>query len=1250
MLRGTNVSVKRKATAVLLVSLWLITMLSGAFPAWAETEEPGEGYEQELAFDPGEEDELVDDDPLTGQPGDEEELITEPSLEGTDFFSADVSEDGNFELFFEVEDEVLFPGMPDDYTLSADEIDNKRALVSEGVVSGFNDSVPGVDFVEGEVVFLTDSKQHAGEVAEAYGGELESFDCGIAVIELPEYATAFDAVLCAADTSNNLPAVYPNFIYTLPETFSEEIRPVNDGDMGMFAADAPVKQTWKSSFSDPFLKNPDAGVDNYQWHHDVIGSYAAWETTTGVGITVAVLDTGIQSNHPDLEPVPAGHNGFDGSTNTNDGNSHGTHVAGIIGARVNSLGGRGVAPGVSLLPVKVLGDDGNAAGTGTTSSIYRGIEYVVNGNGPRLADIINMSLGGYSDDVPYKKSVTDAINKGIVVVATAGNDSTNIRKTPATLPGVICVASTDMNGMRSNFSNYGPWVTISAPGSSILSTIPGSGYSVKGGTSMAAPIVSGCAALYISTLSSKPANAADVAKVKDALVKYAVKANSPQIGKIVNIGNMFDTVLTTPEFIVKRGAATVTDIKSPIPSNCDVTISGKNFIVYTTDGTTPTVKDGIVTNGFGLDLDSYAISLSLFPAGKITIKALCVNAQGKVGKTATLTVTTVPASGGYNGMSDITGPTLVASGKQAKYQALVTGAAPAGTNKTVVWSVSDNSKAIISSDGTLTVKPGAAGSVKIFALSKNNEAVQASITVTINSSVLTSMLLFAPLTKLAVGGTADYPASYLLNQWGDFSDGTDLSNLTGYVKWSSSNPKAVTVNESGVVTAVGSGTATITMTSTDGSNLSKKVNVTSILPVTNVYISGSPAQLASGKSATIKATTYPAKPTTGGVIWTVDNASASKGIKITTGGKLSIPKNVTTGIVTVYATAKDGCGAVTNVSVSIVDKAASSVKITTSDNSSRADDKSNVKTVQLFTLNPPSVTDYDKAAGGAGATRDAVNETFIQLTGSAEGHAVSWSSGNQKVAMVDSTGRVTAIGPGKAVITCTASDGGGKKATCTVNVVIPASSVWVQGNRPLTSFNTPTLAFGKSLQMNASPLAAYGKVTNTKVVWTYTLRKSDGTESPAGSSALTGKIKLSSSGKLTLDKSLINNWQSVMGDTAYIRVTATAVDGSGVSGYRDVYPCRGTDAMKITQTKNVSGYFDIYYEEMIDSKNKLYGNYYKDYIVTTSNSKVLTIYGYGGTAYPKFVRTIPLAKGTAVIKITSNDGTGKSVSFRVRVI
>ncbi|MCL2538868.1 MAG: S8 family serine peptidase, partial [Oscillospiraceae bacterium] len=1069
--------------------------------------------------------------------------------------------------------------------------------------------------------------------------------------ELPEEVSVRDAVSAAADLQNDLPAVFPNFIYQLPEPIIEDEKATQD--LGAFAYDsAPKKQFWSNDFGDTYLKNPNAGTGGYQWFHDAIGSFSAWGTTMGEDVIVAVLDTGVQSNHPDLSPAPGvlpGRNESNPSTpnDTNDVAGHGTHVAGIIAARANTVGGRGVAPKAAILPVKVLSD----TGSGTTATTTSGINWVINGVNQRRADIINMSLGGYGYDTLCALATANAIKKGIVVVAAAGNDGTNNRCTPADYPGVVCVASTDMNGQRSSFSNYGPQITISAPGSEILSTIPGSLYKVMGGTSMATPVVAGAIALYISQMATMPANEKDVADVVKAMVKYATPAGSPGIGKIVNVGNMFNDI-KAPSFSVNNG---VTDLKAAIPNNCTVTVHGVNFIVYTTDGSNPSVKDGLVLNGMTASGDSATIALSSLPVGKVTIKALSVNGQGSVSKVATLTITTVPAlssTTSSGGMGDISGPKYLGAGKSAKYTAAVTALAASGTSKTVTWSIDSTSEianATIKKDGTLSIPAGAEGGKKVYvvATASGPATCVSEFTVTVTPLIQSlSVALPSSVTGLRVGVPSGVqPGSCTLAQSAGLADGNSLSNLTGYVNWTSSNAKIATVDGTGKVTAVGSGKVTITAKAVDGSGKSANTSINCVLPATAVLISGNSRQIAAKGSVTLKAATTPTKPTKTGVDWAVDSASAALGVSITTTGKLSIPAGVSSGhVVTVTATAKDGYGASGSVAIQVVAQKASSVAITTIDASGRATLKSGkVSSVALFTLNPPSVTDYDRIAGGSGATVSTVNETFIDLDGYAGGNICVWQSNNLKVADVDEHGRVTAIGAGKATITCTASDGSGKKATCTVNVLIPASSVWVQGKNARSEYSDPTLGFGKSLGMSAKHGGAYGKVSNTKVKWKKTVFRGS-----TPSSTLDKYVSVSSSGKLSANKQLLELWKK--DDVNYwVEVTAEALDGSGVSGSVAVYLCPAATKIAFrAKTQNFYQYTSDYVYFTSDS-------WYEDFIITSSNPKAVAVCAFQASCVEVGIGTfrVPITTfargGKATIKVVVNDGSGKSASTTINV-
>jgi subtilisin family serine protease len=231
-----------------------------------------------------------------------------------------------------------------------------------------------------------------------------------------------------------------------------------------------------------------------------------------VNVDVAVIDTGIQTNHPDLNVV-GGKNCSTGSS-YNDGNGHGTHVAGTIAAKDDANGVVGVAPGARLWAVRVL----NNSGSGTTSSVICGIDWVT-ANAATI-EVANMSLGGSGTNSncggtdTYHNAICRSVNAGVTYAVAAGNsaaDANNFR--PATFAEVITVSAlADFNGEPgggaastcradvddtfADFSNYGADVDIIAPGVCILSTWIGSGYNTISGTSMASPHVAGAAALY----------------------------------------------------------------------------------------------------------------------------------------------------------------------------------------------------------------------------------------------------------------------------------------------------------------------------------------------------------------------------------------------------------------------------------------------------------------------------------------------------------------------------------------------------------------------------------------------------------------------------------------------------------------------------------------------------------------------------------------------------------------------------------
>ncbi|WP_112467380.1 S8 family peptidase [Streptomyces triticisoli] len=296
-----------------------------------------------------------------------------------------------------------------------------------------------------------------------------------------------------------------------------------------------------------------------QWGLNQVRAEQAWATSTGGGAVVAVVDTGVDLTHPDLKSnlvagatftgcatagQPCGNGDFRGPDGQNNGDEHGTHVAGIVAAVANNgTGVAGVAPNAKIMPVKVLEE-----GSGTFEDIAAGIRWSVDHG----ADVINMSLGGLAGTqvitlTGLESSVTEAIKyanaQGTSVIAAAGNSATAVCNTPAWEPGAICVASTDRNELKSWFSelpNKLDLKAVAAPGGAgltsckddIVSTVPvGTGsascgqkdYDYYAGTSMATPHVAGVAALLF-------AQGRTLANVEDALLDTARQPGTGMTG------------------------------------------------------------------------------------------------------------------------------------------------------------------------------------------------------------------------------------------------------------------------------------------------------------------------------------------------------------------------------------------------------------------------------------------------------------------------------------------------------------------------------------------------------------------------------------------------------------------------------------------------------------------------------------------------------------------------------------------------
>ena len=265
--------------------------------------------------------------------------------------------------------------------------------------------------------------------------------------------------------------------------------------------------------------SPDDPYFGIQWGLTKIEAPQAWEVTTGSSsINIAILDSGVDLDHPDLANKLISNINFSSSATTDDIYGHGTHVAGIAAAMTdNKVGVAGLGYSATIMNVKVLGDSGSGSYSGVASGIIWAAD-----NG---AEVINMSLGGSSDSSTLEDAVDYAWGKGVVVVASAGNSGSTTPSYPAYYTNCIAVAATDANDAKASWSNYGDWVDVAAPGVSIYSTLKDNGYGYKSGTSMASPHVAGLAGLVFTTVSDTNGDG----RLNDE-VRSRIEANCDDIG------------------------------------------------------------------------------------------------------------------------------------------------------------------------------------------------------------------------------------------------------------------------------------------------------------------------------------------------------------------------------------------------------------------------------------------------------------------------------------------------------------------------------------------------------------------------------------------------------------------------------------------------------------------------------------------------------------------------------------------------
>ncbi len=386
-------------------------------------------------------------------------------------------------------------------------LDDRKADAAEQMKEALNtldDLEKDRDYDVDQAFFIAGSKEEAARVADEYNAELIKYNDGVAVLELDEDVQ--NVLQRASEEEISETPLYPDLIREIDDDI------VSITDSGIESKDEKQEKSERDvpdvaiqgQTEDPYFKY------GYQWFHNSVYNGFAWDVTEGDGVTVAVLDTGADLDHDDLKNrIVGSYNVLDPESDAEDTDGHGSHIAGLIAAeKGNAYGGIGIAPGAGLYIVKIAENRSIRL-----SDEIAGINHAVEAG----VDVINMSFGSTQKSKLEKKAIEKALEAGVVLVASAGDESSEEEIYPAAYDGVISVASYTSYETLSSFSNYGDYVDIAAPGgdlytseqkmletpeewkaNGILSCGINSGYSWMVGTGQASAMVSAAAALLLS--------------------------------------------------------------------------------------------------------------------------------------------------------------------------------------------------------------------------------------------------------------------------------------------------------------------------------------------------------------------------------------------------------------------------------------------------------------------------------------------------------------------------------------------------------------------------------------------------------------------------------------------------------------------------------------------------------------------------------------------------------------------------------
>ena len=356
----------------------------------------------------------------------------------------------------------------------------------------------------------------------------------------------------------------------------------------LYTATAPLDAP--PAFVPPAFVPNDELLDE-QWAWATVDAFDAWDVTRGsADAIVAVIDSGVQTDHPDLDDhMLAGYDFVDDDNDPGDLNGHGTHVAGTIAAETdNGTGVAGMCPNCSILPLRAL----NRFGSGSLADIASAIIYATD-NG---ADVINLSLGGASSQT-MEQAIDYAWNNGVFVTCAAGNSGRERPEYPAALNNCVAVAATSENDARAGFSNYGSYVELAAPGDRIVSTYTDGRYTRFSGTSMAAPHVAGLAGLLASQGLSNDQIRSRLCDTADAISGTGSAWTCGRINAFAAVGNSAPSPAPSPTPSPTPSPATGQPTAAPPTSTPAPTSTAQPTVSPTPFPTVVPDPDNAIVNG-----------------------------------------------------------------------------------------------------------------------------------------------------------------------------------------------------------------------------------------------------------------------------------------------------------------------------------------------------------------------------------------------------------------------------------------------------------------------------------------------------------------------------------------------------------------------------------------------------------------------------------------------------------------------------